>query len=107
MWRATAMMARITCSTMTMVKPRCDKLSDQCYRLIDLGWIKPGHDFIEQQQPGLRRQRARHLQPALVDGGEVLCRGLLAGREADELDGLASLRARRAGILVAQKTRRS
>ena len=103
MCRATAMIARITCSTMTMVRPRCDKLADQRDRLIDLRRVEPGHDLVEQQQPRLRRQRARHFQPPLVDGREIPRRRVFLGRKADELDRLAGFLAGGIGMLVAQE----
>jgi hypothetical protein len=40
---------------------------------------------------------------ALIDGGEVARRSLLAGGEANELDGFARLLARHVGIPVAQE----
>ena len=64
---------------MTMVKPALRQLSDQRDRLIDLGRIKPGHHLVEQQKPRLRRQRARHFEPALVDGGQIACRRVFLG----------------------------
>ncbi len=84
-------------------QPALRESSDQRHRLIDLGWIKPGHDFVEQQEPGLRRQRARHLEPALIDGGQILRGGVLFGRQADELDRLTGLFARCDNMPVAQE----
>src|SRR5215471_20627031 len=65
------------------------EFANQRHGLVDLGRIEPGHYLVEQENLRLRRQRARHLKPPLVDGGEVLCRRLLARREADEVDRLA------------------
>ncbi len=76
---------------------------DQRHRLIDLRGVEPGHDFIKQQDARLGRQRARHFQPALIDGGEVLCRCLLLRRKADKLDRLARLVAGSGDMAVAQE----
>ena len=82
---------------------RLRELSDQRHRLIDLRRVEPGHDLVEQQDARLRRQRARHFQPALVDGGEVLRRRLFLRRETDEVDRLARLFARSGDVAVAQE----
>ena len=103
MWRATAMIARITCSTITIVSPRCDSFSDQRNRLIDLRGVEPRHHLVQQQDARLRRQRARHFQPALVDGGEVLGGRLFARGQPDEVDRLARLLARGHDVAVAQE----
>jgi len=48
--------------------------------------------------------RARaHLKPALVDGGQILGRGQLPRRKADELDCLAGFFARNGSMPAAQK----
>ena len=82
-------------------EPALRKLSDQCDRLIDLRGVEPGHHFVEQQNPRLRCQCPRHLQPTLVDGGEVLGRRLFPRRKPDELDGFAGPVARHHGFPVA------
>ena len=102
-WRATAMMARITCSTMTMVRPRFESLPIERHRLVDLGRVKPGHHLVEQQEARLGRERARHLQPPLVDRREIARRRVLLGGKSDEFDRLARLRARGVELLVAQE----
>ena len=102
------MMARITCSTMTIVKPALRQLFDQRDRLIDLGRVESCHHFVEQQQSGLRRQRPRHFQAPLIDRRQILRRASAPlRRQADELDGLAGLLARDIGLRCRAGTHRS
>ena len=63
--------ASITCSTMTMVMPlsRSERISAMPSR--KLGRIEAGEPFVEQQQVRLERERARELEPLLVDVGEL------------------------------------
>src|ERR1700751_3700389 len=84
-------------------EPPLRQLADQRDRLVDLGRIEPGHHLVQQQDARLRGERARHLQPALVDGGQILGRRSLARGQADEVDDLAGPLARGGDMAVAQE----
>ena len=84
-------------------QPARGELSEQRHGLIDLRRIESGHDLVEQQQLGLRRQSPRHLQPSLIDRREIARRGLFASAEPHEFDRLACLVAGSRERLVVQE----
>ena len=60
--------------------------AEQRDALLQLGRIEAGEPLVEQQQVGSERQRARKLEPLLVDVGELLGmkRGLAGESDASE-----------------------
>src|SRR5258708_5176788 len=86
----------------TSPEPARGEFADQRARRVDLGRIQARHHLVEQQDFWLRRERAGHLQTALVDGREVL-RGRVRMRgEADEVDRLLRFLAGGGDMAVAQ-----
>ena len=65
------MIAIITCSTQTTVMPRFGSEPNHRHHLLDFWRREAGHDFVEQQQHGLGRQRAGKLQFFELPDGET------------------------------------
>ena len=100
---ATAMIARITCSTMTMVSPRCDSFPTSATAWSISAGLSPAMTSSSSSSRGCvasaRAISSRRWSMVVRSLAAVL----LARGEADELDGLARLLARDSGMLVAQE----
>ena len=57
---------------------------DQRVELVGLVRVHAGGGLVEQQQPRLRRERARHFEPALIAVGQVGCLRVALVGEAEE-----------------------
>ena len=62
---------RMSCSTSTMVMPRSRMRVISGVEFVRFLRVHAGRRFVEQQQPRLCRERARHFKPALVAIGQV------------------------------------
>ena len=62
--------ASITCSTMMMVRPSSRRLRISAMPILQLGRVEAGQPFVEQQHARIGGERARQLDPLLVDVGQ-------------------------------------
>ena len=65
------MIAFITCSMTKSVTPSRVDLPEQLHRALDLRRVQARHDFVEQEQLGIHRQRLGELQPLQVRDRQV------------------------------------